>query len=214
MQVALPYDTLVLHPGLYKQRILCEVPLKIVAASHLQPPVCHAEADSAAADTGQGSAPSPAAPAAAAAALASPQEPAQSGRDCASPVRTGIGVLTASARLRLAAHSKEPCTERMMPSAAPLSSAAVTLWQERPPVLLSNTDACCLVGVTVRVAHASHEYSSVAYGTEGRSIVMRQCHIMGGTGLRVPYHVDPLRVLLLNLQECVIQVCCLLQVFG
>jgi hypothetical protein len=35
---------------------------------------------------------------------------------------------------------------------------------------------------------------------------MQQCQLMGGTGLRVPYSIDPLCTLLLNLQGCVISV--------
>ena len=72
--------------------------------------------------------------------------------------------------------------------------------------MLVNADAVCLAGVTVRVGHASHEYSSVAYGTEARSITMEACHVMGGTGLRIPLPVDSLRILLLNLHGCVVEV--------
>jgi hypothetical protein len=35
---------------------------------------------------------------------------------------------------------------------------------------------------------------------------MRQCSIMGGTGVRIPYSLDPLRVLLLNMESCTVQV--------
>ena len=152
-QAAKPYDTIVLHPGLYKQRVLGATPMKLISSSLYNP---------------LQSCPKPPA----AACGASPQA-WQSGPGALSPA---------------------------------LSSSAVTLWQERPPVVLSNSDTMCLVGVTIRVAHASHEYSSVAYGSDGRSITLECCQLMGGTGLRVPFSVDPLRILLLNLRGCVIQV--------
>lgn len=206
VQAAHPYDTLVLHPGLYKQRILCEVPLKVVSAAHHDLALSSGAALQACPRAPASSSISPPVAAAAAHAVASPQAgdttPARRG-----PAgHAGIGVLASSAWLGAAPAQQGRATAQSLPPAAPLSSAAVTLWQERPPVLLSNTDACCLIGLTVRVAHASHEYSSVAYGTEARAIVMRHCHVMGGTGLRVPYPVDPLRVLLLQLQDCVVQV--------
>jgi hypothetical protein len=142
LQEVQPYDTVVLKPGMYKRRVLCNVPVKLISeVGHLH-------------------------------------------GTCSSAIHGG------------------------MPLAAPLSGDSVIFWQERPPALLSNADTLCLSGVTVRVMHSSHEYSSIAYGPNARSIVLDSCHVMGGTGLRIPYSIDPLRVLQLNMKRCVVQVRC------
>ena len=166
MQESHPYDTIVVHPGLYKQKVLCEWPLKLVSL-------------------GVHTSPLPAGPAV----------PHIAPVDAAGP--------STSRALAGAGAGVEPSGPPALPCA--LSSGTVTFWQERPPVVLCNCDTVCLSGLTLRVSHASHEYSSVAYGPDGRSVTLDACHVMGHTGLRIPYSLDPLRVLRLNLLRCVIE---------
>ena len=132
-----PYDTVVLPAGMYKQRVLCSKPVKLISQASW-----HA-------------------------------------RDHDQHVKTTGSSITAD---------------------------TVIFWQERAPAILVNADAVCLHNITVKVEAAAHEYSSVAYGPCGRAITMKQCTVMGSTGLRVPYTLDPLTVLLLKMQGCTIQV--------
>jgi hypothetical protein len=182
MQKARPYDTIVLDPGLYKQRILCTIPLKFIAkvlhaSPRCVPPMLLSESHCLTASRYS-------------CATTSPQN----------------GALPLEGAGDDGADGAEAWPSGPPPLPPPLTSAAVTFWQERPPVVLCNCDTICLAGMTIRVAHASHEYSSIAYGSEGRAITMEACHVMGGTGLRIPYAIDPLQVLLLSLRSCVIEV--------
>lgn len=93
-------------------------------------------------------------------------------------------------------------------SAAAVDGDAVILWQERAPAVLVNAESCYCQNITIRVVHASHEYSCIAYGPNARSITLVGCSIMGGTGLRIPYSVDPLRLLQLSMHKCVVRVRC------
>jgi hypothetical protein len=192
VQAANPYDTLVLYPGLYKQRVLCEMPVKIISlAMHTNPEALHAPGRTTAFTCS------------ALALRDSTQLLPTHSLGCGGAGTSASGGGAGAAQAPAAAGAR-PCGPP--PLAPPLTSSAVTFWQERPPVLLSNTDAVCLTGLTIRVANASHEYSSVAYGSDGRAITLEACHVMGGTGLRIPYSVDPLRILLLSLRSCVVQV--------
>lgn len=137
-----PYDTVILAPGMYKERVLCEVPVRLI------------------------------------------------GRAC-------------SATVDDRATMERPCT------AAAIHGGAVILWQERAPAMLVNADTCYCENIVVRVVHASHEYSCIAYGPSARSITLEGCSIMGGTGLRIPYSVDALRLLHLTMRNCVVRVRCL-----
>eukprot|EP00892_Ulva_mutabilis_P006950 jgi/Ulvmu1/4627/UM002_0358.1 len=132
-----PYDTVVLAPGMYKERVLCEVPVRLIG--------------------------------------------------CTSTAVDG-----------------RACMDRLCASGA-IHGGAVILWQERAPAILVNADTCYCENIIVRVVHASHEYSCIAYGPGARSITLEGCSIMGGTGLRIPYSVDPLRLLYLNMQNCVVR---------
>lgn len=173
LQEAHPYDTIVLHPGLYKHKVLCDWPLKLVSLGVHKNPL-----------------------------------PTKPPAPRIEPAADAAGPSTSAAPTRASAEDV-PSGPPALPCA--LSSGTVTFWQERPPVVLCNCDTVCLSGLTLRVSHASHEYSSVAYGPDGRSVTLDACHVMGHTGLRIPYALDPLRVLRLNLLRCVIEVrhtCC------
>jgi hypothetical protein len=132
-----PYDTVVLAPGMYKQRVLCSRPVKLISQA------------------------------------------AWLSNDHARHVKATGSAITAE---------------------------SVIFWQERAPAILVNADAVCLQNLTVKVEAAAHEYSSVAYGPDGRAITMRQCTVMGCTGLRIPYTLDPLTQLLLRMEGCTVQV--------
>lgn len=141
LQEVRPFDTIFLAPGMYKERVLCEVPVRLIGRT--SPP-------------------------------------------------SACGTLT----------TDQPH------AAAAVDGNAVILWQERAPAVLVNADACSFSNIIVRVVHASHEYSCVAYGPNARCITLQGCSIMGGTGLRIPYSVDPLRLLQLHMRKCVVRVCC------
>ena len=132
-----PYDTVVLPPGMYKQRVLCSKPVKLISQASW---------------------------------LSSDHD------------------------------------QNVKATGSTITAETVIFWQERAPAILVNADAVCLHNITVKVEAAAHEYSSVAYGPCGRAITMKQCTVMGSTGLRVPYTLDPLTVLLLKMQGCTIQV--------
>lgn len=103
--------------------------------------------------------------------------------------------------------------QQLKATGSSITADSVIFWQERAPAILVNADAVCLHNVTVKVEAAAHEFSSVAYGPRGRAITMKQCTVLGSTGLRVPYTLDPLTVLLLKMEGCTIQVdLCLLLV--
>lgn len=131
------YDTVVLSPGMYKQRVLCSKPVKLIAQ---------------------------------------------------------------------ASWLSNEHDQHLKAKGSSITADSVIFWQERAPAILVNTDAVCLHNITVKIETAAHEYSSVAYGPGGRAITMKQCTIMGSTGLRVPYTLDPLMQLLLKLQGCTILV--------
>jgi hypothetical protein len=188
MQEAHPYDTIILHPGLYKQKVLCEIPLKIVSLGAY---VSSYDREMSANQSR--------------AAHETRLAPGTSVEHAPTPLHKGLekslvlcDVGTKDTTLLASGPPLLPC---------PVSSNTVTLWQERPPAVLSNCDAICLAGLTLRVVHASHEYSAVAFGPDSRSITLEGCHIMGHTGLRIPYAQDPLKILQMNLFGCVVQVC-------
>lgn len=120
---------------------------------------------------------------------------------CEIPVRL-VGSAPASSANSAAA------VDRPTPAAV-VNGGAVIFWQERAPAILVNADTCYCENIIVRVVHASHEYSCVAYGPNARSVTLDGCNIMGGTGLRIPYSVDPLRLLHLSMHNCVVRVRCL-----
>lgn len=142
LQEVKAYDTVILDPGMYKERVLCEVPIRLI------------------------------------------------GRGSSSPVD---GAATALEQPKCAAS---------------VDGDAVILWQERAPAVLVNADSCYCQNIVMRVVHASHEYSCIAYGPNARSVTLEGCSIMGGTGLRIPYSVDPLRLLQLSMRKCVVRVRC------
>jgi hypothetical protein len=132
-----PYDTVVLPPGMYKQRALCSKPVKLISQTSWQ--------------------------------------------------------------------SKDH-DQQVKPTGSSITSDSVIFWQERAPAILVNADSVCLHNITVKVEAGAHEYSSVAYGPDGRAITMKQCTVLGSTGLRVPLSLDPLTQLLLRMEGCTIQV--------
>jgi hypothetical protein len=132
-----PYDTIVLPPGVYKQRALCSKPVKLISQASWQ---------------------------------------------------------------------SQDRNQQCKAIGSCITSDSVIFWQERAPAVLVNADAVCLQHLTFKVEAAAHEYSCVAYGPVGRAITMKQCTVLGSTGLRVPFSLDPLSQLLLRMEGCTIQV--------